>query len=90
MKRHVKSLRRIVTNLDVIATTLLEVETLDAEQIRHLADHGTLPDRSKGTKTIDASTEDIKVNISKKDEDAQEDNKLTSQPKEETEENKND
>ena len=86
--------RKILTEnrdkLDVIATTLLEVETLDAKQIRHLADHGTLPDRSKGTKTIDASTEDIKVNISKKDEDVQEDNKLTSQPKEETEENKND
>jgi len=86
--------RKILTEnrktLDVIATTLLEVETLDAKQIRHLADHGTLPDRIKGTKTIDASTEDIKVNISKKDEDAQEDNKLTSQPKEETEENKND
>ena len=86
--------RKILTEnrdkLDVIATTLLEVETLDAKQIRHLADHGTLPDRSKGTKTIDASTEDIKVNISKKDEDVQEDNKLTSQPKEETEENKKD
>ena len=76
--------------LDIIANTLLEVETLDAGQIRHLADHGTLPDRSNGTKTIDASTEDIKVNISKKDEDAQEDNKLTSQPKEKTEENKKD
>ena len=86
--------RKILTEnrdkLDVIATTLLEVETLDAKQIRHLADHGTLPDRSNGTKTIDASTEDIKVNISKKDEDVQEDNKLTSQPKEETEENKKD
>lgn len=32
--------------LDLIATTLLEVETLDAEQINHLKDHGTLPDRS--------------------------------------------
>ncbi|WP_342513964.1 ATP-dependent zinc metalloprotease FtsH [Sporosarcina sp. FSL K6-1522] len=31
--------------LDLIATTLLEVETLDAEQINHLKDHGTLPDR---------------------------------------------
>ena len=86
--------RKILTEnrdtLDVIATTLLEVETLDAKQIRHLADHGTLPDRIKGTKTIDASTEDIKVNISKKDEDVQEDNKLTSQPKEKTEENKKD
>ncbi|HEX5564006.1 MAG TPA: ATP-dependent zinc metalloprotease FtsH [Sporosarcina sp.] len=31
--------------LDLIATTLLEVETLDAEQINHLKDHGTLPER---------------------------------------------
>lgn len=31
--------------LTLIATTLLEVETLDAEQIQHLKDHGTLPDR---------------------------------------------
>lgn len=31
--------------LNLIATTLLEVETLDAEQINHLKDHGTLPDR---------------------------------------------
>ncbi|MBE1556154.1 ATP-dependent zinc metalloprotease FtsH [Sporosarcina limicola] len=31
--------------LKLIATTLLEVETLDAEQINHLKDHGTLPDR---------------------------------------------
>ena len=31
--------------LDLIATTLLEVETLDAEQIEHLRDHGTLPER---------------------------------------------
>src|SRR5699024_3713630 len=32
--------------LDLIANTLLEVETLDAEQINHLKDHGTLPERS--------------------------------------------
>src|SRR5690606_7933367 len=32
--------------LDLIATTLLEVETLDAAQILHLKEHGTLPERS--------------------------------------------
>lgn len=32
--------------LKLIATTLLEVETLDAAQILHLKDHGTLPERS--------------------------------------------
>ncbi|ETT88349.1 ATP-dependent zinc metalloprotease FtsH [Viridibacillus sp. FSL R5-0477] len=41
--------KRILTEnrdlLNLIATTLLEVETLDAEQIQHLKDHGTLPDR---------------------------------------------
>ena len=42
MKRARKFLLKIVTNLDIIAKTLLEVETLDAEQIKHLADHGTL------------------------------------------------
>ncbi|MDQ0177886.1 ATP-dependent zinc metalloprotease FtsH [Bacillus chungangensis] len=31
--------------LNLIAETLLEIETLDAEQIRHLYDHGKLPDR---------------------------------------------
>ena len=59
--------RKILTEnrdkLNVIANTLLEVETLDAEQIKHLADHGTLPDR----KVVDASTENVKVTISKKD-----------------------
>ncbi|MGE7624316.1 ATP-dependent zinc metalloprotease FtsH [Viridibacillus sp. NPDC096237] len=42
--------KRILTEnrdlLNLIATTLLEVETLDAEQIKHLKDHGTLPDRA--------------------------------------------
>ncbi|PZX02818.1 membrane protease FtsH catalytic subunit [Psychrobacillus insolitus] len=31
--------------LTLIATTLLDVETLDAAQIMHLKEHGTLPDR---------------------------------------------
>ncbi|KOS70335.1 cell division protein FtsH [Lysinibacillus contaminans] len=31
--------------LNLIATTLLDVETLDAQQIEHLRDHGTLPER---------------------------------------------
>ncbi|WP_071393053.1 ATP-dependent zinc metalloprotease FtsH [Bacillus tuaregi] len=59
--------RKILTEnrdkLNIIAETLLEVETLDAEQIKHLADHGTLPER----KVIDASTENVKVTINKKD-----------------------
>ncbi len=49
--------------LDLIATTLLDVETLDAEQITHLEDHGTLPERSydnnggNGTTSTNASEE---------------------------------
>ena len=65
--------RRVLTEnratLDIIAKTLLEVETLDAEQIKHLADHGTLPERKIASTTVDASTKDVKVNIMKKDED---------------------
>src|SRR5690606_39202487 len=32
--------------LELLAQTLLEVETLDAAQIQHLKEHGTLPERS--------------------------------------------
>lgn len=60
--------------LDLIANTLLEVETLDAEQIKHLIDHGTLPDRTVSVEKKEVlNTEDVKVNISvKKDEELQE------------------
>ncbi|WP_044895777.1 ATP-dependent zinc metalloprotease FtsH [Bacillus alveayuensis] len=48
--------------LELIAKTLLEVETLNAEQIKHLFEHGTLPDAEQ-------QTGDVKVNIhTKKDE----------------------
>jgi cell division protease FtsH len=53
--------------LDLIANTLLEVETLDAEQIKHLIDHGTLPDRP--VKTDEVSSGDVKVNINVNKED---------------------
>ncbi|MGG0240933.1 ATP-dependent zinc metalloprotease FtsH [Bacillus rhizoplanae] len=49
--------------LDIIAKTLLEVETLDAEQINHLCEHGTLPERKT------SSDSDVKVNITMKKED---------------------
>ncbi|KAB2445271.1 ATP-dependent zinc metalloprotease FtsH [Bacillus luti] len=45
--------------LDLIAKTLLEVETLDAEQINHLCDYGRLPERP-------TSSADVKVNINMK------------------------
>lgn len=46
--------------LNLIATTLLEVETLDAEQINHLKNHGTLPERS-----YDNNDDDNKVDLEK-------------------------
>ncbi|MDC7724542.1 ATP-dependent zinc metalloprotease FtsH [Bacillus cereus] len=53
--------------LDLIAKTLLEVETLDAEQINHLCDYGRLPERP-------SSSDDVKVNINmKKDDEDKED-----------------
>ena len=56
--------------LDLIATTLLEVETLDAEQINHLKDHGTLPDRPYGRYGLDNKDEGVKsVDISKEGDD---------------------
>ncbi|WP_237982460.1 ATP-dependent zinc metalloprotease FtsH [Bacillus thuringiensis] len=48
--------------LDLIAKTLLEVETLDAEQINHLYDYGRLPERP-------TSSDDVKVNINMKKDD---------------------
>ncbi|MES5952861.1 ATP-dependent zinc metalloprotease FtsH [Bacillus fungorum] len=48
--------------LDLIAKTLLEVETLDAEQINHLCDYGRLPERP-------TSAPDVKVNINMKKDD---------------------
>jgi cell division protease FtsH len=63
--------KKIITEnrdlLNLIANTLLEVETLDAEQIKHLVDHGTLPVRKTNSDVVTES--DVKVNISiKKDE----------------------
>ena len=41
-KKHRKFLRKIVRNLDLIAKTLLEVETLMQNKLRHLHDHGNI------------------------------------------------
>ncbi|PUB09764.1 ATP-dependent zinc metalloprotease FtsH [Paenisporosarcina sp. OV554] len=48
--------------LELIATTLLEVETLDAGQIMHLKEHGTLPVRpvkDSVTEIVDVETEKV-------------------------------
>jgi cell division protease FtsH len=61
--------------LDLIAKTLLEVETLNAEQIEYLIENGRMPESAaelEGFKPVDTKkTDDVKVTIStKKDEEA--------------------
>ncbi|WP_197501142.1 hypothetical protein [Geobacillus thermoleovorans] len=51
-----------------LANTLLEVETLDAEQIKHLFEHGTLPKDRNGREESGKSDGDVKINIQKKEE----------------------
>lgn len=65
--------RKILTEnrdkLNLIANTLLEVETLNAEQIRHLADHGTMPPATNEKHSIiDNGSDDVKVTINSKKE----------------------
>jgi cell division protease FtsH len=59
--------------LNLIATTLLEVETLDADQIKYLIDNGHLPSRTTANndsfKPGLTKTDDVKVNINKKKDD---------------------
>ncbi|MBM7716677.1 ATP-dependent zinc metalloprotease FtsH [Siminovitchia sp. FSL H7-0308] len=62
--------------LELIAQTLLKVETLDAEQIRSLFDTGKLPEATK--KTIDPESDDQKV------ESEGEEPKVTIQPKDDS------
>ena len=58
--------------LDLIANTLLEVETLVAEQIKYLVENGKMPDSSVALESVHIGpkkVEDVKVNINtKKDE----------------------
>lgn len=61
----------------LIAKTLLEIETLDAEQIRHLFDHGTLPEDNKANGKQDTSSkeevskDDVIVNINTKNDETE-------------------
>ena len=56
--------------LDLIAKTLLEVETLDRDQITSLYNEGKLPERDYKTLNGNLTTdEDVKVNINAKKED---------------------
>ncbi|QHJ69700.1 ATP-dependent zinc metalloprotease FtsH [Planococcus halotolerans] len=49
--------------LELLAQTLLEVETLDAAQIQHLKEHGTLPERSY--EALNGEYEDKDVELEK-------------------------
>jgi cell division protease FtsH len=65
--------RKVLTEnrdkLDLIATTLLEVETLDADMIKYLLENGKLPERTSEAKEDSKKIDDVKVTIgSKKDE----------------------
>ncbi|WP_078543186.1 ATP-dependent zinc metalloprotease FtsH [Litchfieldia alkalitelluris] len=78
IKESYERARKILTEnrekLELIAKTLLDVETLDAEQIKGLVDHGKLPERpvaADKTTTTTVSTDDVKVNINKKKDDTQ-------------------
>ncbi|MGE6677039.1 ATP-dependent zinc metalloprotease FtsH [Bacillus pumilus] len=53
--------------LEIIAKALLEVETLDAEQIKSLYETGKLPERVYADD--EEKNDDVKVNIKKKEED---------------------
>ncbi|MDQ0216179.1 cell division protease FtsH [Oikeobacillus pervagus] len=59
--------------LELVATTLLDVETLDAQQIKHLIDHGKLPERKyatdeKAPTSKTESVDNLRVNFQKKEE----------------------
>ncbi|CEG21119.1 ATP-dependent zinc metalloprotease FtsH [Planococcus massiliensis] len=51
--------------LELIANTLLEVETLDAAQILHLKEHGTLPERSYEALNGDFGNDSTTPNLKK-------------------------
>ncbi|MGG1399591.1 ATP-dependent zinc metalloprotease FtsH [Bacillus salipaludis] len=57
--------------LDLIANTLLQVETLVAEQIKYLVENGKMPDSSVALESVHIGpkkVEDVKVNINTKKE----------------------
>lgn len=73
IKESYERAKKIITEnrskLDLIANTLLEIETLDAEQIKSLVDHGVLPERSATGEPLvleDRKSDDVKVTINKK------------------------
>lgn len=55
-------------SLDLVAQKLIELETLDAEQIQSLINEGKLPENHHASRRVD----DLKVNIQSKDENEEE------------------
>ncbi|MBM6616087.1 ATP-dependent zinc metalloprotease FtsH [Bacillus suaedaesalsae] len=87
IKNSYERARQILTDnrdkLELVAQTLLEVETLDAAQIKHLFENGKLPESSEPDATTESESEavkpttetkseDVKVNINTKKEDEEE------------------
>ncbi|MEH7380093.1 ATP-dependent zinc metalloprotease FtsH [Bacillus sp. JJ1533] len=72
IKESYEKARQILTEhqdkLKLIAETLLEVETLDAAQIKSLFEEGKLPDRPDASESADKPKEDVKVTINSKKE----------------------
>jgi cell division protease FtsH len=89
--------RQILTEnrdkLNLIATTLLEVETLVAEQIKYLVENGHMPEPSIHLEAVNIGpkkTDDVKVTInSKKDESSKEEKTFLDKPSAENENNNN-
>lgn len=83
-------------SLDLVAETLLKLETLDAEQIQSLINEGKLPENHHTTKHIEengsTTDSDLKVNIhSKKDEEvSEEESAIKKDEKPSTDEKKKD
>ncbi|WP_456277126.1 ATP-dependent zinc metalloprotease FtsH [Bacillus sp. AK128] len=79
IKESYERARKILTEnrdkLELIAKTLLEVETLDAAQIKSLVEKGMLPERPVTTLATEDKSEDVKVNINSKKEDRTEEDK---------------
>ncbi|GAF66497.1 ATP-dependent Zn metallopeptidase [Bacillus sp. TS-2] len=83
-------------SLDLVAETLLDLETLDAEQIQSLINEGKLPENHHTNTVLESNNEDddnndVKVNIQpKQDEGSQEEEENTSDESSDSPSNKKD
>ncbi|WP_042354647.1 ATP-dependent zinc metalloprotease FtsH [Bacillus rubiinfantis] len=96
IKESYERCRKILTEnrdkLDLIATTLLEVETLNAEQIKYLVENGRLPEKNEKLEAVQIGPkkpDDLKVNINKmKEEEPKEEKSFLDTPPDEIDYNK--